>query len=109
MPEGVVLDVEEGSLDGPAELPAEVAGVAVAPVRPRPGPGLACLRRAVERKAGGEEGAVIVGELEVVVALDAGEFGIGQAWPDFVPACPGEATAEQNGGSRALPARTWSD
>ena len=84
MPEGVVLDIEKRSLDGPAELLAEVAGVVVAPVRPRAGPDLAFFRRPVERQARGEEGPVVVGELEPVVPLDAGEFGIGQARPDFV-------------------------
>ena len=34
---------------------------------------------------------VVVGELEPVVPLDAGEFGGGQAPPDFVLAGPGEA------------------
>jgi hypothetical protein len=43
-------------------------------------------RRAVERKADGEEGPVVVGELEVVVALDTGKFGISQDRPDLVPA-----------------------
>ena len=33
---------------------------------------------------------MVVGELEPVVPLDAGEFGIGQAWPDLVLASPGE-------------------
>jgi hypothetical protein len=90
MPEGVVLNVEKRSLDGPAELFVKIAGVAAAPVRPRVAPGLTFFRRAVERQADGEEGPVVVGELETVVALDAGEFGIGQARPDFVLACPGE-------------------
>jgi hypothetical protein len=49
------------------------------------------LRRPVERKAGGEEGPVVVGELEVVVALDAGEFAIGQARPDFRTGLSGRA------------------
>jgi hypothetical protein len=33
---------------------------------------------------------VIVGELELVVLLDARELGISQAWPDFALACPGQ-------------------
>src|ERR1700722_7342022 len=38
MPQGVVLDVEERSLDGPAKSLAQVAGVCAAPVRPRAAP-----------------------------------------------------------------------
>jgi len=37
-----------------------------------------------------EKGPVIVGELELVVALDAGDFGVGQARSDLVSACLGQ-------------------
>jgi hypothetical protein len=84
MPERVVLYVEKRSLDRPAKLLVKVAGDAITPVRPWLAPFLALLGRAVERQARSEEGTVIVGELEIVVPLDASEFGTGQAGPDSV-------------------------
>jgi hypothetical protein len=44
--------------------------------------------RRTARSPGGEEGTVIIGELEIIVPLDAGEFGAGQARPDPVPFRP---------------------
>jgi hypothetical protein len=56
------------------------------PAIPVPGPFLRPWR--IERQACCEEGAVVVGELEAVVLLDAGELGTGQARSDFMLACP---------------------
>jgi hypothetical protein len=48
---------------------------------------------------------VIVGELEVVVLLDARKLGISQARPDFALACPGQSA----GGFPAQPYRFTAD
>ncbi|MEV5494363.1 hypothetical protein AB0M50_03040 [Nonomuraea fuscirosea] len=77
-----MLDVLEQAADRPIEVPAEFAGIAVAPIRPRPFPRMVgawfLFPWFVNRQSGGEEGPMVVGELEAVLALDAGEFGVCQ-------------------------------
>ena len=99
MPEGVVLHIEERSFNWPAELVAKVAGVAVAPVRPRVAP--PAWRGTTQRETCCEKGTVIVGELEPVVPFDARELGIGQTRPDIALARPGQPL----GGFLAQPPR----
>jgi hypothetical protein len=102
MPQGVVLHVEEHSVGGPAKLLAKVAGVAVAPVRPLAAPPW---RRSIQRESCREESAVIISELELVFLLNAPEFGIRQARPDFALAYPGQPA----GGFPAQPCRFTAD
>jgi hypothetical protein len=108
-----VLDVEERSLDGPAESLAEVAGIGAAPVGPRAAPPG---RGAVERESGGKEGAVVSGELELVVSLDPRELRSGEPRPDVALAGqgqpPGGLLAQALGitavhGRTVAPARDW--
>ena len=100
-----MLDVEERSLD---ELVASLSRRSrrrpAAPVRPRlPTPAL--LRGDIEWQPCCEKGPVIVGELELVLPLDASELGIGQARPDFVAAGLGQPA----GGFLAQPCRFAAD
>jgi hypothetical protein len=83
MPEYVALHVEEHSLDGPAESLAKIGRVAGTPVRP-------WLALVPQWKPCGEEGTMIVGELELVGPLDAGDLGVSQARTDVAPARLGQ-------------------
>jgi hypothetical protein len=61
---------------------------------------VADLRLAEVRKAGRQEGTVIVGEVDLVLALDPGEFRISKTWPDLADSQqgqpPGRSLAERH-------------
>ena len=97
MPEGVVLDVEERSLDRHSRVAH--AG--------RRGSPIAASQATVSAEAGSfaagdverqprcEEGPMVVSELKFVVPLNAGKLGAGQARPDLVSACPNQPMGGQ--------------
>src|SRR5690606_33141847 len=78
VPEGVVLDIEEGPVDGPGKLLAKLVRVASTPVRPWFLPGGPRFWFLSHRQSGCEESPVVISELEAEVALDAVELRLAQ-------------------------------
>lgn len=91
-----VLNVGQQEVDRPGQVFAKRVRIPVAPVGPGLFPRLPLFVRLPHRKAGGQKGAVVIGELKPVLAFDAVKLRVGQSLVNSATAESGQTLRRRN-------------